>query len=159
MDAYLPKWHSLLFSCANKIASPSIDSFHWETLLQERNKTKLNEQFLFRANPSGKKVIKLWTLFVATLAPPASTTLRFFLLLKAPAGNNWRKSPLINIFGRRRKLIHQFWCWVIVKCPTRWSLLFIFGYLYWSSMFHIPDNKEVYYSAMLILDGCSTVVL
>ena len=31
----------------------------------------------------------------------------------------------------------------LVNCPTRWSLLLIFGYLDWSSIFHIPDNKEI----------------
>ena len=38
-------------------------------------------------------------------------------------------------------------CNNIVNRPTRWSLLFIFGFLYWSSIFPIPDTKK--YSIVL----------
>ena len=30
-----------------------------------------------------------------------------------------------------------------VNCPTRWSLLFIFAFLCWSSILHYPDNREI----------------
>ena len=36
----------------------------------------------------------------------------------------------------------------LVNCPTWWSLLFIFGFLCWSSVSH-PRYKEIQYSAML----------
>ena len=31
----------------------------------------------------------------------------------------------------------------LVNCPTRWSLSLIFGFLWWSSIFLYPDNKEI----------------
>ena len=36
-------------------------------------------------------------------------------------------------------LVYMHW----VNCPTWWSLLFIFGFLCWSSIFQIPDNREI----------------
>ena len=38
----------------------------------------------------------------------------------------------------------------VVNCPTRWSLLFIFVFLCWSSIFPIPDTKK-YSTAMCYL--------
>ena len=45
-------------------------------------------------------------------------------------------------------------CADLVKRPTRWSLLFIFGFLYWSSIFPIPDTKK--YSTVLCYSGGGT---
>ena len=39
----------------------------------------------------------------------------------------------------------------VVSYPTRWSLLFVFGFLWWSSIFQHPGNREIWYSNVLMM--------
>ena len=111
---------------------------HLELILQEGPHLKLTTF----VPPHSSPLLTIWRVW-----PP------FFATEPSPEywiAANWEVS-IPSFFYKRFKQVpyiqHKHAGILIVNCPTIWSLLFIFGFLCWSSIFPIPDTKK--YSIVL----------